>query len=200
MPSIPVVYRYAVLWLLALASSTLGGLQLSRWLSPGSARMIPGERPQASLAIHIPRTPDPAVTKTWADLFAAARTEIWLSAAQLDAEIVLQALRAAAARQVNVYVILSPGQNSKPDAGTRAWLRQHTAIRNVRIARHRFDGTACVVDGAYVVVTAQAIFPAAANALDGGIFLYSANAEMAAALRSRLAGQYADASPDQASR
>jgi phosphatidylserine/phosphatidylglycerophosphate/cardiolipin synthase-like enzyme len=162
--------------------------------------MIPGERPQAALAIHIPKTPDPAVTKTWADLFGAARTEIWLSAAQLDAEIVLQALRAAAARQVNVYVILSPGHNSKPDAGARAWFRQRTVIRNVRIARHRFDGTACVVDGAYVVVTAQAIVPAAANALDGGIFLYSANAEMAAVLRSRLASQYADSSPDIPSR
>ncbi|MBL9187502.1 MAG: hypothetical protein JNK23_08505 [Opitutaceae bacterium] len=200
MSLIPVVYRYAVLWFLALVSSTLGGLQLSRWLSPSGARMIPGEKPQAPLAIHLPKTPDPAVTKTWADLFGAARTEIWLSAAQLDAEIVLQALHAAATRRVAVNVILSPAQNPNPATGARAWLRQRTAIRNVRIARHRFDGTACVVDGAYVVVTAQAIIPPSANALDGGIFLYSANTEMAAALRSRLAGQYADSSPDTASR
>lgn len=197
MTHFPAHYRRAVIWILALVASTLGGLQLSRWIARGNrdARDEPSER---AGSVHFPKTPDLAVTATWAELFNAARKEIWLSAGRLDSEIVFRALGAAANRRVVVHVTLSPTQNSNPESGARGWLRQRTSIRDVRISRHGFVGAACVVDGTYVVVTAQDLVAANASAADGGIFFYATDPGIGAALRARLAAQYADARPDSA--
>jgi len=161
----------------------LSGLQLSRWRGVS--------RPASQ--IRFPPTPDPAVTATWTGLFEAARKEIWISASRIESEAILNALGATARRGVVVHVTLSPTQNPDPEAGGRAWLRYKTVLPDVRIARFGFEGTACVVDDTYSVVTAQGLFPASASASDASLFLYATDPAIARALRDRLIAQHASA-------
>ncbi len=179
-------YTRGVWWLLLFAMSTLGGLQLSRWVA--------GQRAVAAAKrygpVYLPKTPDPAVTTTWADLFNNAHQEIWLMSGRLESEAILHALDAAAKRGVVVHVTLSPAQNPTPDSGARAWLRYNTTIRDVCVAAQRFDGSACVVDGEHAVISGQGLLAASASADDAGIFFYTTGPAISAPLRKRLRAQH----------
>lgn len=181
-----VCYTRGVWCLLLLVGSMLGGLQLSRWLA--------GHRAVAEVQrygpIHLPKTPDPAVTSTWVELFNAARQEIWLAAGRLESEAVLRSLDAAAKRGVVVHVTLSPAQNPSAQTGARAWLRHNTTIRDVRIAAQRFDGSACVVDDHHAVISAQGLLAANASAEDAGIFFYTTGPAVCSPLSERLRVQH----------
>jgi len=180
------LYTRGVLGLLALAGGGFSGLQLSRWR--GVSR--------AAGQIRFPPTPDPAVAATWTGLFEAARKEIWISAGRIDSEAILDALGTAGRRGVRVHVTLSPTQNPDPEVGGRAWLRYKTVLRDVRICASGFEGTACVVDDTYSVVTAQGLLPASASASDASFFLYATDPAMARALRDRLIAQHASATAE----
>ena len=175
-------YARGVLALLAMVGGALGGLQLTRWHGPNRT----GE-------VRCPPTPDPAVTETWTRLFGAARREIWLSASRIESETVLESLDSAARRGVTVHLTLSPTQNPDPDAGARAWLRYKTTLRDIRLAEFGFEGTACVVDDSYSVMTGQGLLPGPASASDASPFLYATDTAIARPLRDRLRAQHASA-------
>ncbi len=185
-------YTWGACGLLVFAASTLGGLQLSRWIAGN--RAIAEARRHGP--IHLPKTPDPAVTATWVDLFNVAQREIWLAAGRLESETALRALDAAAKRGVAVHVTLSPAQNPNAQSGARAWLRLNTTIRDVRVATHRFDGSACVVDGNHAVLSAQGLLAASASADDAGFFFYTTGAATCEPLGERLRAQHEAAQND----
>jgi len=183
-------YTQAVFCLIGLAGGAAAGLQLARWTA--RARPSPGDRPP----VYFPKTPDPAVTATWEHLFDASRLEIWLSAGRLESEALLRSLDAAQKRGVAVHMTLSPLQNPVPNTGVRAWLRDKTSLRDIRISPKSFDGAACAVDHVHSIVTAQGLLAAISNSSDAGIFLYSADPGIARALEGRLREQYAEAKPE----
>ncbi len=187
-----VCYTRGVWGLLLLAGSTLGGLQLSRWLA-GHRAVAEAQRYGP---IHLPKTPDAAVTSTWVDFFDAAQREIWLAAGRLESEAALRALDAASKRGVAVHITLSPAQNSSAQSGARAWLRHNTTIRSVRVAAHRFDGSACVVDGHHAILSAQGVLTTNASAEDGGFFLYTTGPAVCGPLGDRLRAQHQSAQSD----
>jgi len=189
-------YVQAATWLLPLVASTLVGLHLSRWLAGIPLRSSPKIDGGPGLSVHIPKTPDPAVTATWVGLFRTARREIWLAAGRLESEEILHALDEASKRGVAVHLTLSPAQNPSPDAGARAWLRDKTSLRDVRVSTDGFEGAACVVDGTYAVITGQGLLASIASAKDGGIFFYAANSDIGASLTARLCAQHAAAEAD----
>jgi hypothetical protein len=186
-------YVQGIFFLMTLAAGAGLGLHLSRWHYIRTH--LPLQNAPARLSVHFPATPDAAVTATWTELFNVAKKEIWLSAGRLESVAILRSLDEAKQRGVVVYLTLSVQDNPTPDAGARAWLRDKTSLRDVRISQSHFSGVACVVDGNYAIVTAQGLLAADANAQDGGIFLYATGAEVAGPLRTRLAAQYAEADP-----
>jgi hypothetical protein len=186
-------YAQGIVFLMALAAGAGLGLHLGRWHYIRAHS--PRQNASAGLSVHFPATPDAAVTATWTELFNVAKKEIWLSAGRLESVAILRSLDEAERRGVAVYLTLSVGDNPTPEAGARAWLRDKTSLRGVRISQSHFSGAACVVDGNYAIVTAQGLLATDANAQDGGIFLYATGTEVAGPLQTRLMAQYAEADP-----
>jgi hypothetical protein len=184
-------YGQGVVFLLAMVAGASLGWRLSPWLARSSKRQA-----SAELSVDFPTTPSSEVTTTWKNLFGAAQKEIWLSAGRLESVVILQALDAAARRGVEVHLTLSMGDNSDPNTGTRAWLRDKTALHDVRITSYRFNGGACVVDGKYAIVTAEGLLAADASAEDGGVFLYATGQTVAEPLRERLRTEHAKAAAE----
>lgn len=175
------------LWM-GLALLAIGvGLRLTPWVA-----MKTGKIP-LNFAILGPTADIEEKTRVWVNLIGASRSEIVIASEVIETKRVLEALKAAQERHVQVRILLSRDRNADPNRGGRGWLL-NSNVGDVSVSMKPFNGTILVIDGAYVASSGGGISSAAASAAIGTFTIGVDRSALANSLREEILRLFQSAS------